>query len=680
MINSASQPCGFKELFGSNESRRSSCISIPKSEHYSKTERDQDIYQKRRLSKSKSDIDLKDIKFKNVDKAIEMFRIPVVRTLSSMPSLEKTIGQGAVQRPLKRKVSRVGNKKSDKFFGENLSDCLSDEPITPETNRTESEFTTYRPENLNSTGLQESSITFNNSNSILFNDTKYIGVDSPTLDDKKNKLDKKAEFLMAMLENDILYKQNDRVKVKVPPRKSHLKAHNTSTSCNETNVMKKGEIENIISSSKLVDELIIAPLESKPKQHSCSQSELDCHIKIKNPKMNTSSESEGKSVIEILSQQQCEQVKPLKRVRHLSQENLMSRHLVSTKSQDTIDLVKSQAMSKLQSKCAEKENILKKYTSQQSFLTDELMSQIAERVYGFQDPFEINDHIFDDGSSKCVPNSKLATRKISVHRKESVVTRIQENENENELNEKLIGTQSTTQTPHVMNEEQIRIYLKSYSEKNSSPCTEFKEAGMALSSVNERDLKLSITSEIENKQTESPSVRVSENTTSSIERHIDIDDKGYVTYREFNSHTFPSEATKKYSILESHQVESDIKEDEITDRNLKINTPERLLDQIGNGERRDSIDEVNQWFLKHTDLSALPRRSSVDAIVYNTRKVFPFGQSDFGAGSSFFENKTMSKSVDNIVKDSVDKKVTETTIHDEECSPADHSVLLKYLK
>lgn len=32
-------------------------------------------------------------------------------------------------RSLKRRISKVGNKKSDKFFGENLSDCLSDEPI-----------------------------------------------------------------------------------------------------------------------------------------------------------------------------------------------------------------------------------------------------------------------------------------------------------------------------------------------------------------------------------------------------------------------------------------------------------------------------------------------------------------------------------------------------------------------
>lgn len=30
---------------------------------------------------------------------------------------------------VKRSVSKVGNKKSDKFFGENLSDCLSDEPL-----------------------------------------------------------------------------------------------------------------------------------------------------------------------------------------------------------------------------------------------------------------------------------------------------------------------------------------------------------------------------------------------------------------------------------------------------------------------------------------------------------------------------------------------------------------------
>lgn len=113
------QPCGFKELFGNNVSRRSSCDSILKEDNLL-SEREQDMLQQKRKSKSISDFNLNEMKTTD-GLAISTIRIPVTRTLSLM---ERSVVQQTttmISRPtLQRKVSRVGNKKSDKFFGENL--------------------------------------------------------------------------------------------------------------------------------------------------------------------------------------------------------------------------------------------------------------------------------------------------------------------------------------------------------------------------------------------------------------------------------------------------------------------------------------------------------------------------------------------------------------------------------
>ncbi|XP_037923429.1 stress response protein NST1-like isoform X1 [Hermetia illucens] len=50
-------------------------------------------------------------------------------TDSSRSSEERSDQCDSNTNSLVHKVSKVGNKKSDKFFGENLSDCLSDEPV-----------------------------------------------------------------------------------------------------------------------------------------------------------------------------------------------------------------------------------------------------------------------------------------------------------------------------------------------------------------------------------------------------------------------------------------------------------------------------------------------------------------------------------------------------------------------
>lgn len=218
------QPCGFKELFGNNVSRRSSCDSILKDD-YPLSEREQEILQQKRKSKSISDFNLNEIKPTD-SLTISTIRIPVTRTLSLME--RSMVQQTTIPMPrptLQRKISRVGNRKSDKFFGENLSDCLSDDPITPEPEPTSISFTYHTISTL-ITPISHASIEnkdkldeFIDSN-VSTNETKthdnidandatitspkpFIIGDQPfSSSDKKSSLDKKAEFLMAMLEGN----------------------------------------------------------------------------------------------------------------------------------------------------------------------------------------------------------------------------------------------------------------------------------------------------------------------------------------------------------------------------------------------------------------------------------------------------------------------------------------------
>lgn len=91
--NQNGHPGGFKEVFGT-PSRRSSCDSLEKFNRTSSSP-------KRRNSSD----DFTDF------------------------SKDSTIGG----RGIEKKLSKVGNKKSDKFLGENLSDCLSNSPFLAST-------------------------------------------------------------------------------------------------------------------------------------------------------------------------------------------------------------------------------------------------------------------------------------------------------------------------------------------------------------------------------------------------------------------------------------------------------------------------------------------------------------------------------------------------------------------
>lgn len=815
------QPCGFKELFGNNVSRRSSCDSILKGDN-PLTEREQEMLQQKRKSKSISDFNMFEQPTDGL--SISTIRIPVTRTLSLME--RAMVQQTTIPAPrptLQRKVSRVGNKKSDKFFGENLSDCLSDEPITPEPEPTSISYTYHTISTL-ITPLSHASLDakdkldeFIDSNASASNvvkiqdDVDANQVSSPiymNIDDKKSSLDKKAEFLMAMLEGNGGYSassSSDESKVITPPRRSHLKKRNSQLSTNEKfnnseekTVEKKTIVTNnndVTEKNKEnnndddyykgmtpVDEPLIIPRtrpirhicdddhhihkhvehnhatvaenkENQPEQTPMSDADIEKYIimQVTNPpekpkrdasvyeKAKKLSNTENIEPIIKNVENKSKELKQLPRVRHLSQENLMSKKILTNKSNDTIDLLRIKTMQKANNnnndnidKCIANDGLqtfLKKYSSQPSFFTQELLSQIADRVYGFQDPFPGFDSC-DDGSSNCTPHSKLTTRKVSVHRKESNVTRpilenvleisstesapkivqmeakqtnangneiIMKSEQINGMNEKTDGIKENSEKKENENKIHQSVFIKEQTKRDTETFLSIERDNSEV--CDKEDAKINGHIQMDECHIERLNGQ-SNNLPNGIEKepksdqihanHVldDIYKKNTIILDAFQKNlngrtlTVPGKICDKLENLNSS--DDDNSDSDITVKEVPIcqQTKNSAMNECG-GEKRGSIVEVDAWFLKQNGSSELPRRDSENNIEYDTRKVFPFGKSDSGAGSEFFEGKPLSKNAEDILNGNI-AKIELTTQQNgntnETPSTNDHSILLKYLK
>lgn len=639
-------------------------------------------------------------------------------------------------------------------------------------------------------------------------------IDSKPLlvEDKKSSLDKKAEFLMAMLEGNNSYKIAEEPKS--PPRRSYSKKRNSQTwpieSINNqendidkkiitdynTDAKKINKVQNSDEDDEYykgmspVEEQLIVP-RKRPTKHICDDDDhpihkhkhkLFDHIHVlpkKNKKneqnqlmkdediekyiiaQTTNSPEKPKrdfSVYEKPNQEvnvpnqikitavvsnkpveiRANSTKPIPRVRHLSQENLMAKKLLTSKSNDTIDLLRIKTtqngnlnLNKL-SGDERTESILKKYTSQQSFFTQELLSQIADRVYGFQDPFDTLETCGDDGSLKCTPNSKLTTRKISAHRKQSNVTRpILEEKNVLEIEHEISSVEII---PNIVQIEQITINNSSLHESEILPNERKEFIGTENSSALENG---SIFIDEQTKRNTEYFICMERNNSEVCDRAetTHFDDHGIVT----GKHSFAS-LSDNHSRIKNEVVSDEIKlvsdvnyvlddtyknrntilnefqknlnnncdksenlnntsDDENTDSDitvkevpvvepteLEIEHETKTVLQVKDGGKKSNIVEVDAWFLKHYELSNLSRRFSETNVGYDIRKVFPFGKSDPGAGSEFFETKTLSKSADNMLNDDAIIKTELTTTDqngnksNETPSTTDHSILLKYLK
>lgn len=832
---------GFKELFGQNISRRSSCDSTMYVERVASAEKEK-MEQQRRSQSTANLMPAETVTALNIDPR------PVVTIPQSLVSSSTTTPSPSDRPLLQRKVSRVGNKKSDKFFGENLSDCLSDEPIVSDSVdellqevaiRAEASSTATteviadttsvatkdnidifiernlpQPQNIEeivkSATVEPSQISISDEiviklNECVTNELSNIeksvesASDDRPVQTKRDSLDKKAEFLMAMLDDDILYKDGSNdiestttdetviAAVVAAPRRKHSKQQEVDkliVDAAET-VVEQIEKEAIASVRAAVPQTSVdetdhykglAPVEEPiivPKRrhygHICDgdhdhsvhdhqgHDEPDTRPPVsiesqiipiaavtessaqatstapiacpKKPKRDFALYEKSKQSSSSASPSSSpEQPKPAKRTprkkeRPSSVENLLSANLESSPEKENIPKAGSDPR-RVPRLADRHDSKLKKAISSSSFLTQELMNQIVERVYGCQDPFD-EVHGYDDGSTRVMPISKTTARKISTTRRE-VPSAIEE-----EVREEAVRTEATpapsTANEQVQSVEKVETVPIAFVKSDTNDTDE-------ITMDRRREIERALANNAEHKQRK-------EDTLSFIELeklhahpgrkqvvhteiihhtvaqpHIVEDiEKILKTANpddEAISHVLDDIYKSNNSILEEFQkyLDEEVSDDQDSDSKeattahkivkkdrahpVEVHTmttthttsagePQSVTvayeieDGVKkplfvnvNGERRDSIVDVDQWFLKHNEFGDHPRRGSESGVHvgYDTKKLFPFGKLDksHSGATEFFETKN---------QDGVEEDVpVEPKVVDE------HSTLLKFMK
>lgn len=392
---------------------------------------------------------------------------------------------------LKRKVSKVGNKKSDKFFGENLSDCLSDEhidstgggadPVRPASlhdeldafvadnvlvrsvmelqqqeqaavqRQTHALIAEHKPETAPQTEPEQRVVSKPDP------ERRGSETDDQSEPDSRSSLNRKAEFLMTMLEDhnreEMRYLNRTPVQepIIVPKRKKirHI--------CDDEDQLKRafGQNERLETEREQNDgpkKAVTSNQENGHRGHTHGH-----HVHDHGHGHDQHNNAEPTAQQPIASVPNPIDVSPKKPSRDFSIYNkgLSNSHtnVRPTATDDysylTADIIpaerparRSTIGSRLPSHPKPVkpvrhhdstettpslinpdkmvDTILKKCNSTHSFLTPDLMDQIVNKVYGFQMNWDDHDNVqnscYDDGSSHVAPSSKLKTRKISVIR------------------------------------------------------------------------------------------------------------------------------------------------------------------------------------------------------------------------------------------------------------------------
>lgn len=386
---------------------------------------------------------------------------------SDIPASEETApSDDTAKKPkIVRKISKVGNRKSDQFFGENLSDCLSDEPVIDVSPKAIENPKPEVPSVKQPVVVGDEIDAFVLTNATKLEDNKAQKNGFKVMDDEDEKmtieevesvnLNKKAEFLMAMLDeyNSDEMRYFGAAPVEEPiivPKRKHgrhicdddekLKNAISSTEIDFTNghhhdhhahldnsrqpegnpVLKParkhsikkealGHKQHKTHSPQNKDEPIIRPTPRKPDRDMDKyRNSMELKVVPQHPTMARSLEAIQNETLK-------ERSAPTLPAFNLSNQNGKS-HLfdVAFENQGSPTL---NEMEKL-------DTILKKCSSSQSFLTPDLMDQIVNKVYGFKMNWDDHDNVhnsgYDDCSGQVAPSSKLKTRKISVIRKDQI--------------------------------------------------------------------------------------------------------------------------------------------------------------------------------------------------------------------------------------------------------------------
>ncbi|GAB0098162.1 hypothetical protein DMENIID0001_138690 [Sergentomyia squamirostris] len=618
---------------------------------------------------------------------------------------------------LDRKVlPRVGNKKSDKFFGENLSDCLSDEYMGDNDQKQPDAIEKFVEENATSLDQQ---------------------LPAKEKLSKSNSLDKKAEFLMAMLdgyseENDEhLYAGRAPVEepIIVPKRKPNKHVCDDDDHMHHRHSHRYEHVE-----PKKSDSLRSVPGEVGPKK----------------PERDMAKYRRSMEVPDRSSDQEVMVEKPARKKKSLSRENLPQPPPRPAPPADMINRQnltpppvspKPKTMKKIPSMpnnlvlsfvdksndCATKRDQLQKCQSSGALIPEEWVSEIKRKVYEFQMSQEYlpedmtNQH---DGSDLVRPQSRLEKRKVSVTKKISNASSIELGPI---LDEEPIRMKFSIGNSEVKITEDHPENLKETSESNhhdskivdhpsvSSEAAKkdiihsntqlTKQKGQKVEDDLEKILKLddfnvnAISNVLDDIYANNKSIL--DDFQSFLENETDsLDDFEIVNLNEDPAKNSkmpeisvevdgnkPSTPVRKQSWSSDGSISDDNYTDIIKDTPKEKVRDNTLLALAAERGRRESINDVDNWFENHIETplgnpniqnllqeARKGRRGSDFMVGYDTTALYPFGSQQpykrHGSESdTFLTNLHLSKSSDNV-----------TTSDAPAATEEDHSNLLKFLK
>lgn len=369
---------------------------------------------------------------------------------SDIPSDDERFGTSVVGKnsKIERKVSKVGNRKSDQFFGENLSDCLSDVPvvdvIAPINNAKEPKpeiaaIATHQPDKQTDEIDAFLLANANKLESIAMQKTANVAEKSNEEDTETANLNKKAEFLMAMLDEynseEMRYYGAAPVEepVIVPKRKhgrhicdDHDKLKNALAASENHFHKHESDLHASVDNRSNAE----AHTFNKPaRKHSKKHSDHDHkhQHKLDAPRADA-------AVTPRKPDRDMDKYRNSKELQPPVRDTTIGRSLDAIKKDTeveskTLTIPPFSQFNDVNGSApiydTEKlDTILKKCSSSQSFLTPDLMDQIVNKVYGFKMNWDDHDNVhnsgYDDCSGLVAPNSKLKTRKISVIRKDQL--------------------------------------------------------------------------------------------------------------------------------------------------------------------------------------------------------------------------------------------------------------------
>jgi hypothetical protein len=567
---------------------------------------------------------------------------------------------------LERKL-RVGNKKTDKFFGESLSDHLSDEPV--ETSKKVSKDEVDR----SSTSEKKLFFLMNMLESEMDEVGKYHlkePVDEPLFVARKKEVKRHIcdddDYMHARFHH---HEKEPCDHVVAPPKPdrdfSKYQGNVAETVTKEDAVEKLEEVPTKMRVKKTISrENLPTPPETPKRKSGVGSLPGTPTITIENIDFN----APNNFVEKIEESEKNEEAKQVEEVKQVEEKIVKRPPALNISKASKIDQM-------MQEKSVE--------TPQTPILKHDMVDQMMKKAYGLHNYHpEDSEHNHDDGSNLVAPTSKLTTRKISVGRKIS-------SESSPSLDGDYGGKSNELRSPDLVRQ--------SSESPNGSKSPMLAQKLFKASSMNDILEEIySKNSEIMQEFQSYLEASIEKEPVINVDEEKEFLEKKGISENEFVCTPEPPTLDEKNDENEdansySDSFESTDNEQETITEMSKI--PNRFP-KVNRG-RRESIEDVDGWFNNHLDLlekksqltnsrDALPTNSS-----YDTQKTFPFGRTITGRRESmsdeFFVDLPQS-----IIKPQIDTlKESESSFSEDEKEDVnkmddarekspDHSTLLKY--